>query len=190
MLRAAALAVLLSFGAAQATEKEAHTADSTLIPFAMQDQFKQEYSDVTFRDTALLVLVANKGGSKYSRKWSPALRDSLVAWSLESRVNLLGVATMKGVPFFLKGMVKGKLPKDPKEWMLLDWKGDFAKAYECAGDTCHVLIFDRQSLLRHQLAVGVVTPEDMTKIRGLLEEVSGGTVPSAPAEPSSAESPR
>lgn len=155
-------------------------ADSTLISFSMEDQFKQAHTDSAFRDAALLVLVANKGGSKYSRKWSPALRDSLVSWQLHEPVKLLGVATMKGVPFFLKGMVKGKLPKEPKDWMLLDWKGEFAKSYECKGDTCHVLIFDSQSFLRHRLTVGEVASSEMTAIQNLLRQVTGEAAPNAP----------
>jgi len=156
----------------------------------MEDQFKQVHTDSSFRDTALLVLVANKGGSKYSRKWSPALRDSLVSWQLNDRVNLLGVATMKGVPFFLKGMVKGKLPKEPKDWMLLDWKGEFAKAYECKGDTCHVLIFDTRGWLRHRLTVGEVASSEMTAIQDQLKLVIGSPVPRTPGQTPSPEAPR
>jgi hypothetical protein len=164
------------------TRGEAKEApDSTLIPFQMEDQFKQPYTDSAFRGVTLVVLVANKGGSKYSRLWSPALRDSLLSWSLADDVKLLGVADMAGVPFFLKGLVRGKLPKDPKDWMLLDWKGRFADAYACEDDTCNVLIFDAQSRLRHRLEVGAVTSAELDSIRSLVVALRGSP-PSQPAD--------
>jgi hypothetical protein len=165
-----------------ATRGEVKAApDSTLIPFAMEDQFKQAHADSSFRGFTLVVLVANKGGSKYSRLWSPALRDSLLSWSLADDVKLLGVADMAGVPFFIKGLVRGKLPKNPKDWMLLDWKGRFADAYACTDDTCNVLIFDAQSQLKHRLEVGAVTTAQLDSIRSLVVALRGSP-PSQPAD--------
>lgn len=146
----------------------ARAADSTLIQFEMEDQFKQVHTDSAFRGSGLVVLVADKGGKMYSRAWSPALRDSMAAWSWSDQVNVVGVAHMSGVPFFLKGMIKGKLPKEPNKWMLLDWKGKFYKAYECAEDTCNVLLFDARGELRHRLEVGPLEPASMDSIRGLI----------------------
>lgn len=147
----------------------ARAADSTLIQFEMQDQFKTVYTDSTFRGEALVVLVADKGGKLYSRAWSPALRDSMVAWSWADQVKVVGVAHMKGVPFFLKGMIRGKLPKEPKKWMLLDWDGKFYGSYACTEDTCNVLLFDRTGSLRHRLVVGPVAQAPMDSIHGLIE---------------------
>jgi hypothetical protein len=156
--------------------------DSTLIQFEMEDQFKQVHRDSSFRGSTLVVLVANKGGSKYSRQWSPALRDSLAAWSWGEEVKLLGVAHMAGVPFFLKGMVKGKLSKEPKNWMLLDWKGTFYKAYACREDTCNVLLFDSAGVLRHRLEVGPLATAPLDSIRSLISAVLKPEAPAAGPE--------
>lgn len=162
----------------------AHAADSTFISFAMQDQFKQTHVDSSFRGSTLVVLVANKGGSQYSRKWSRALRDSLSVWSWQNQVTVVGVAHMKGVPFFLKGFVKGKLPKDPKDWLLLDWEGAFFKAYELPGDTCNVLLFDVQGRLRDKFAVGAVLPGTMDSVRSLVGELLPAGAPPVPGSAS------
>lgn len=171
---AVAFVACLSIGKARA-------ADSSLISFEMEDQFKQVHSDSAFRGAPVIVLVANKGGSKYSRQWSPALRDSLVAWSWTD-VKVLGVAHMAGVPFFLKGMVKGKLPKEPAKWMLLDWKGKFYKAYECTKDTCNVLLFDAESRLRFRLDVGPLAPAPLDSVRALVSRIRSEAAESADAE--------
>lgn len=149
----------------------AQAGDSTFIAFEMQDQFKQTHVDSSFRGSTLVVLVANKGGSQYSRKWSRALRDSLDVWTWKDRVTVLGVAHLSGVPFFLKGFVKGKLPKDPLDWLLLDWKGQFFKAYELPGDTCNVLLFDTGGSLRQKFAVGPVSEGMIDSVRYLVDQL-------------------
>ncbi len=168
------------------TRDTAVAADSTLIAFELQDQFKQIHVDSTFRGSTLVVLVANKGGSLYSRKWSRTLRDSLAVWSWTDRVTVLGVAHMSGVPFFLKGFVKGKLPKDPKDWLLLDWKGQFFKSYELSGDTCNVLLFDVEGRLRQKFAVGPVASGTLDSVRNLVDELLPLGIPEeagAPPDP-------
>ena len=67
-----------------------------------------------------------------------------------SWLRILRVADVRGVPFFLKGRVRGEFPQEPESWVLMDWKGKFALAYEWLPDTSNVSLFDRDSILIHQ----------------------------------------
>ena len=62
----------------------------------------------------------------------------------------MSVAKVTGVPFFLKGTVRGKFPKDEDGWLLLDWKGQFHKSYGLAPETCNALVFDATGRLVHR----------------------------------------
>ena len=163
--------------------------ESTLIEFKIKDQFKKEYTDAQFRGVPLCVLIANKGGSAFSRVWSPAIRDSLDVMGLGGAVNVLGVADMRGVPFFLKGLVRGKLPKEPDKWMLVDWKGKFAKAYHCVKDSCNILLFDDDASLAREFVVAELNEAAMSPVLAGLNELVGpaDVEPLSPSDTSSTE---
>ena len=80
----------------------------------------------------------------------------------------------KGVPFFLKGMVRGKFPQEPGEWVLLDWKGRFAKAYEWVEGESNILVFDAGGALVHQThgteVVAAQVERVCSELRALLRE--------------------
>lgn len=57
---------------------------------------------------------------------------------------------MRGVPLFLKGYVRKKFPRDQEKWVLMDWKGRFAKAYAWTPQESNILIFDRGGALVHR----------------------------------------
>ena len=128
-------------------------ADSTLIEFELKDQFKFEHHDEDFHGKVLLVMVGNKKGGKFARVWSEHLQDSIPAWGLDDDVELLSVADMGGVPFFLKGMIRGKMPKEPNNWMLMDWGSKFHKAYDCEKDVCNIIYFDAESRYHDRFVV-------------------------------------
>ncbi|MFQ5499032.1 MAG: hypothetical protein ACE5FH_05120 [Candidatus Zixiibacteriota bacterium] len=57
-------------------------------------------------------------------------------------IKTVDYADTRGVPFFLKGMVRGKFPKEEESYILLDWKGKLAKAYDFEEKKCNILVFD------------------------------------------------
>jgi hypothetical protein len=149
-------------------------SETELISFEIEDQFKQKHTDAEFTDSVVITLGGNKGGKDFVQLWSEALKDSLAADSGLIGVKLVSIADMRGVPFFLKGMIRGKLPQQPEHWMLLDWKGKFPKAYEWTKGICNILVFDRFGVLQFRDEVTDIDPvamsELMTATRALLRE--------------------
>lgn len=138
--------------------------DSTLIDFAIKDQFDEIHRNGDYHGRLLIVFAYDRKGNDYQDLWFSALRDSLPAPDDSSGISCVRLANVRGVPFFLKSMLKGKFPKEPDQWVLLDWKGRFDKAYEFADDRCTILIFNQQGRLIRRTAVTELTADTLASL--------------------------
>jgi hypothetical protein len=130
----------------------ARPQDSTLVQFKIKDQFNREYTEKDFAGKIIFLIGSDKEGNKFNHAWGKAVGDSIRNQPGRQHVQFLRVADLRGVPFFLKGMIKGKFPKEEKKWVLLDWKGHFPKTYGFVKGACNILIFDRRGALVHKTA--------------------------------------
>ncbi|MEL6822692.1 MAG: hypothetical protein AAFP70_13095 [Calditrichota bacterium] len=137
-------------------------AQNKLISFELKDQFDTTYTHQDFDDQVLIAVLSDKKGSDYNERWSLAILDSLGEDSDE--VRFLPVADMRKVPFFVRGLVKKFFPKDPEVWILLDWKGQFAKTYEQVEKSCNIILFDRNSEVVYQTAVTEIDETELSTI--------------------------
>jgi len=113
----------------------------SLVSFEIKDQFDRVHRDTDYADRIMIVFGSDRKGSEFHDDWESAVRDSVdTEWGAES-VAYLSVADLRGVPFFVKGSVKGKFPKDEDQWVLLDWKGHFAKTYGFKKDATNIVVF-------------------------------------------------
>ncbi len=145
--------------------------DSTLIDFKIKDQFDRVYTENSWPDSIIVIIGSDRKGSEFSGTWSGAIKDSLKNEPGFERVKFVGLSDLRGVPFFLKGFVRGKFPKDPANWVLMDWKGRFPKAYQFKKDHCNILIFDKQRQLIHQSAGTVLAPDKLKQIINSLRQL-------------------
>lgn len=127
----------------------ARAETSSLIDFEIEDQFKRKHRNEDFQGHVVLVLAADRKGSAFCGRWAQGVRTSLDSQENES-VRFLSVAKTTGVPFFLKGTIRGKFPKEKENWLLLDWKGRFHESYDLAPDTCNAVVFDTRGRLVHR----------------------------------------
>lgn len=127
-------------------------AEATLIRFEIADQFDRPHSDADFRGRLLVLVGSDRKGSRYQGAWVRELRALIGERGSPDAVRLIEAADLRGVPFFVKGSVKRKFPSDERQWVLMDWKGMFARAYEFEPDACSVLLFDRGGELLHRAA--------------------------------------
>lgn len=115
--------------------------EPALIEFDLKDQFDREYSHESWQGKILIVIGSDREGSQYNERWGEAIHKALADSPGFSYVQFVGVADLRGVPFFLKSFVKGKFPENRSKWLLMDWKGAFAKSYQFKGDVSNILIF-------------------------------------------------
>lgn len=137
------LAVLLGWGIAQAGEQG-------LIAFKIEDQFGRKYGQKDFLGAVSLWIGSDKDGSAFNDQWGEALYRALKDEADAGRVRFVGVADLRGVPFFLKGFVRGKFPKDTERRILMDWDGAFAKGYAFAEKHSNILVFSPAGALVHR----------------------------------------
>jgi len=124
--------------------------NGTLISFKSEDQFGRVYTEKDFLQNIVVIVGSDKEGSKYNGLWGKAIGDSLKRASNYQQIKFLRVADLRGVPFFVKGLVKGKFPKEKERWVLLDWKGQFAKAYDFAPESSNIVIINRLGSVVHK----------------------------------------
>jgi predicted transcriptional regulator len=127
--------------------------ETTLIQFEIKDQFDRPHSERELQDRHVLLLCGDRKGSQYQGQWAAALRDSLRSRGRLESTTLIEIADLRGVPFFVKGSVKKKFPRDEASWVLMDWKGRFATAYGFEKDKCNIVLFDHSGMLVHEKAV-------------------------------------
>ena len=103
--------------------------ETSLIEFELKDQFDKVYRTEDYSDRIVVVIGSDKDGSDYNPIWGKALHDALEGVPGYETIDFLPFAHLTGVPFFIKGMVRGRFPKEPDQWALMDWKGVFDDAY-------------------------------------------------------------
>jgi hypothetical protein len=138
--------------------------DSTMIRFELKDQFNHVHTEKEFQNKLVILVGSDHEGSKYNDVWGKAIHDSLAGKGAQNRVEFLPVADLRGVPFFLKGFVKSKFPKEPARWILMDWKGQYAQAYQFVPSESNIIVFDSNGKIVHQTSVQEIDPLQLHKI--------------------------
>jgi len=155
---------LLLAGAGTFVPATAEVEPAPLIEFRIKDQFGKLHTSGCFRNSVAILISGDRKGSTFIKEWSPVLADSLAGDMQNFRVKFIPHAHLKGSPFFMKGTIRGKFPKTPDDWVLMDWGGEFNKAYELAADHCTIVVFDRDGLRRIQVAVQEFDQQVFTRL--------------------------
>jgi hypothetical protein len=142
----------------------AEVEPTPLIDFRIKDQFGKLHTRDSFQNSVAIVVSGDRKGSGFIKEWSPVLADSLAAEIKGFRVKFIPHAHLKGVPFFVKGTIKGKFPQTPDGWVLMDWGGEFNKVYDLMEDHCNIVVFDQDGLRRIQVAVQDFDPPVFTRL--------------------------
>ncbi|MEN8006837.1 MAG: hypothetical protein ABFS42_07450 [Candidatus Krumholzibacteriota bacterium] len=172
------LVVVLLFAGMGETVSAAEETDLvheplSLIDFCIEDQRGKLRTSGYFRNSVVVLISGDRKGNSFREEWSPVLTDSLTAELKCYRVKFLPHAHLEGAPFFMKGTIRNKFSESPDEWVLMDWDGEFRKAYDLAEDRLSIVVFDALGTRRIQVAVqefdGQVFHRTLAGIRELLQ---------------------
>jgi predicted transcriptional regulator len=157
IIRYAACLVLIlgaigGLSAASAAYKHDVERAASLIDFKIKDQFDTVHRSGDVAGFVVLLIGSDKDGSEFNALWGEAISDALRNHSHYDQLAQLPQADLRGVPFFVKGLVKSKMPENPQEWVLMDWKGALSKAYQFVPGSTNVLVFGPDGRLHHQSA--------------------------------------
>jgi predicted transcriptional regulator len=119
----------------------------------------------------VLLIGSDKDGSQFNQAWGKAIHDSLSDHPQYDQISHLAHADLRGVPFFLKGFVRSKFPQDPDRWVLMDWKGIIAKAYDFVPKSSNVLVFAPDGVLVHHASGREPDDETVSSLLTVLREL-------------------
>jgi hypothetical protein len=149
----------------------------SLMTFEMEDQFRHSHSHADFKGRVLVVIGSDREGAPAAENWGKALSQALKPERDAGRLNLIGLSTLKGVPFFLKDYVRGKFSQNAGEWALLDWKGLFADSYGFVAGNANVLVFDKEGVLVHQAHFSECLPDQVLSLTAIIRSRIDGPPP-------------
>lgn len=164
--------ILLAVGMVSALPAASDSASELeplpLIEFRIKDQFDKLHTNGSLNNMVVVIISGDRKGHEIMKDWSPVLRDSLAIEIQSYRVRIVDHAHAKGAPFFVKGMIKKSFTKKNKDYVLLDWKGVFDKAYDLTEDRLTIVIFDTGGMRRHQVAVEQFDPATLADLLGII----------------------
>ncbi len=150
-----------------------HAEERELLDFELEDQFKNVHRSSDIEGNIVLLIGSDRGGSQFNGTWGKAIHDSLSDHPRYDQISHLAYADLRGVPFFVKGVVRGKFPQDPDRWVLMDWKGVIAKTYDYVPKASNVLVFARDGALVHHASGREPDEETVREVVNALRELLG-----------------
>jgi len=148
-----------------------HAEDRELLNFELKDQFENVHRRSDVLGNIVLLIGSDRGGSQFNEAWGKAIHDSLSDHPRYYQISHLAYADLRGVPFFVKGFVRGKFPQEPDRWVLMDWKGIIAKTYDLAPKSSNVLVFAQDGALVHHATGREPDDETVSEILTALGEL-------------------
>ena len=149
-------------------------SQSTLIDFAIEDQFGRVRTNDEFENKVVILVGSGRASSENNEKWGNAIG----AWMDDqevfdtTRVIFIPHADLSAVPKMLRPVARTFFPKkDSTRWALLDWEGKLTDAYDYVADKSNILIFDKNHHLQLHIAGTEPEEEKLARIYQTLAEV-------------------
>lgn len=92
--------------------------------FTLEDQFRKSHTIEYPTDKASIFVLADKQGSKQVEAWIRAVYDKF-----QDRVNIRGIALLKGVPSALQPTIRYLFKKQVDYPVMLDWEGKVTESF-------------------------------------------------------------
>lgn len=147
-----------------------------LLDFEIRDQFNNVHRRSDVQGVIVLLIGSDRDGSQFNEAWGEAIHNSLSDHRQYARVSVLAYADLRGVPLFLRAYVRRKFPQEADNYVLMDWKGIIANAYNFAPKSSNVLVFAPSGALVHH-ATGREPSDEaligvLSSMRKLLDEAN------------------
>jgi hypothetical protein len=156
--------------ASVADEKKDPLKVGSLAPeWTLKDAKDKAYKLTDFENRILVILGSDKTGDEENEVWGGKLAEKY-----SDQIAIVGLADLRGVPFFWKGRVKSSFRnrRDTPSAkygvpILLDWKGDVPKSYGFKPEVSNQVVIDAEGVVRY-IAHGKCTDEAFEKMCEIL----------------------
>ena len=130
--------------------------------FELKDQHDKPFS-YRFPKTRLTILIfGDRQGSEQIEGWVRPLYQRY-----QERVEQHGIAVLNTVPSLMRGVVRGIFKRNTPYPVLLDWKGDVARAYGYQSKKANLVLIDRQGFIAYR----TVGPASESALQNLFAQV-------------------
>jgi len=152
----------------------AQAAVGTQAPdFTLNDQYDSASTLQAWRGEAVLIVAGDRHGNQYMSAYVRAVR----ARYERGQLRVVQVAHLRGVPFFLKGSIRGRFRGTNadgtlKTPVLLDWGGVLARTYGFQESLTNVYLVDSRGVLRY-VGAGRGTDEHVREVLDAVAMVAG-----------------
>jgi len=131
------MSAFLSLSHADAVEPDARSAHAP-ASIELRDQFDSPQR-LNFPATNLVVLtIADKTGAEQVDAWIAAIKPRYAG-----RVEIRGIAEVRGVPAFLRGKVRKKFQQTRQYPVMMDWSGDVCAKFKYQPGVANVFLIAR-----------------------------------------------
>jgi hypothetical protein len=141
------------------------------MEFELEDQFSRTWTHEDYSDRVVLAIATGKKSSDLAFEWGEAIADAFPTQLDSGEMAVLAVASLRGVPKFLRGVVVGRFPEREDRWVLMDWKGAFARQYGLDTDIASLLLFDRAGLLVSSFPTESVNEFQLAILQAQIDEL-------------------
>jgi hypothetical protein len=144
--------------------EDARAQTSALVEFELEDQHQQVHRHSDFEGRVVVLVGGDRDGRQFGAGWERAILDAAADALRRDRLALVSLADVPGVPVFVRKYVRSKFPTARDDWVLLDWSGQFAQAYDFVPGAINVLVFAADGSLRMRTSARAVSDEQLQPI--------------------------
>ena len=112
-------------------------------PFKLADQFGKTWDSSELKGDAVVVVAANADSGRDMGPWVDKLKENY-----GDTIKLIGLMDQHGLPGFVRGIARYRIRKETKDPLLIDFKGDVAKAYTVTDKHPVVVVIDKEGVVR------------------------------------------
>lgn len=123
--------------------------------FELKDQFKKVHKQAFPKKRVSIFALADRKGSDQLEKWITPFYKRY-----EDRVDVCGVANLKGLPKVLRPMMRGLFKKGVNYPVMMDWKGEISEDFDYQAGVADIFIISTEGFVVHRVT-GEATPEKL-----------------------------
>ena len=133
--------------------------------FKLNDQFKKPHDQTFPKNKVSIFALADRKGSKQLEDWIAPFYERYT-----DQVDICGIANLKGVPGFMKPVLR-KLFRNGLDYpVMMDWSGEVCKALSYDAGKANILIVCPMGGIRHRIN-GKVTEKDLKDCFSKVDEL-------------------
>jgi hypothetical protein len=120
------------------------------------------------RNKVSILAFGDRKGSSQMEGWIRPLYERY-----RDRIDIQGVAVLSSVPGFAQGMVRRIIKSQTKAPVLLDWKGDVSRSYQCQSGRANLFVIDPQGNIALTMT-GAASDAELSRIYSEVDKLLSG----------------